>query len=291
MDNVMCRYLSRASRCLGRPVPSYVWNMPSFSSRCGPKPRLQSSLSTPNTEMDSNTVAATSVDDTFNPRFLVVSLGNPAPYGESLHSTGHLALRSLQHQLHRDHNQPQFESERIAKKATQTSRGSKYTLLQCPTLMNISGPWVAKAWKELLAESGAEDANRPMGLVVVHDELEEDMCVVKVRKWERSHRGHNGLKSIMATMQPGGYKDSKWAKISVGIGRPEGRDQTTVADYVLKPWSKYQKETIFQKTGLPVLAALNEIEATWEAERKTGTTEGSGKSPKPTKKGKKQPRL
>ncbi|ROV94081.1 hypothetical protein VMCG_08263 [Cytospora schulzeri] len=231
---------------------------------------------------------ATAEEEIFNPRFLVVSLGNPAPHGESLHSAGHLALQSLQQTLHRQgQNQPSFSSNRIAKKATKASLGDKYTLLQCPTLMNISGPWIARAWKEVLEnhnESQSQDPNRPLGLVIVNDDLEEDMAVVKVLKWSKSHRGHNGLKSIMASMKPTDYQDSKWARISVGIGRPEGRDATTVSNYVLKPWSKYQKELLYEKSAPGVLAALKEIEEAWRSASRKGSSGDAKGQAKKTKK-------
>lgn len=220
-----------------------------------------------------------------DPHFLVVSLGNPPPYGDGLHSAGHHALQSLQKQLQHTHSQPPFSSERIGKKAAQVSRGPKYTLFQCPTLMNISGPWVAKAWKEVLTEKSHSQI--PLGLVIVHDDLEQDMCVVKTRNWETSHRGHNGLKSIMATMRSADYKDSRWAKIRLGIGRPEGRDHDTVSNYVLKPMSKHQKSLFAERAGSPVLAALEEIEAAWIAELRNGATVGAEKKPvKQAKKGK-----
>lgn len=218
---------------------------------------------------------APSEDDSFNPRFLVISLGNPPPHADSLHSAGHIALQSLQQRLNdgaSSHAQPKFASERVAKKATQTSRGPKYTLLQCPTLMNVSGPWVTKAWREVLAESKEQHPDRPLGLVIVHDDLEEDMCVVKVRKWDRSHRGHNGLKSIMAQMRQADHKDCKWAKVSLGIGRPEGRDHDTVSDYVLRPLSKYQRSTLSENSASPILAALHQIEAAWRSETDNDTT-------------------
>lgn len=226
--------------------------------------------------------AETPTEAPFQPHFVVISLGNPPPHAESLHSAGHIALQAIQQQLRSNpnHSQPAFSSERIAKKATQASRGPRYTLLQSPTLMNVSGPWVAKAWREIFAEAKEQHPDRALGLVVVHDDLEEDMCVVKVRKWERSHRGHNGLKSIMATIQQNEFKESKWAKISVGIGRPEGRDHDTVSDYVLRPMSKYQKGILSEKSVSPVLAALDDIEAAWRAEREGGTdTQKPGTKP------------
>lgn len=227
-------------------------------------------------------------EEPFNPRFLVVSLGNPAPYAESLHSAGHLALQSLQQQLHRQgHAQPPFTSDRIAKKATKASLGDKYSLLQCPTLMNISGPWIAKAWKEALAnhtENQGQDPNRPLGLIIVNDDLEEDLAVVKIRKWDKSHRGHNGLKSIMASMRPADYKDSRWARISVGIGRPEGRDAATVSNYVLKPWSKHQRDFLYDNSAPGVFAALKEVEEAWRLEREGGAGRTVKEQPKGTKK-------
>lgn len=274
-------YLNAASRCLGlsspRPVMLYSTFKMSHTRSLGSSP-----LSTASTPKSTSTTATDMTpppppnSDIFSPHFLVISLGNPAPYADSLHSAGHIALQSLQQRL--GHDQPNFASERIAKKATQASRGPKYTLLQCPTLMNVSGPWVAKAWRDILAESTCTSGeqqhpapdrrdSRPLGLVVVHDDLEEDMCIVKVRKWDRSHRGHNGLKSIMALMRQADHSDCKWAKISLGIGRPGGRDHDTVSDYVLKPMSKYQKATLSENSASHILAALHEIEATWRAER------------------------
>lgn len=213
--------------------------------------------------------AETHAEAPFHPHLLVISLGNPPPHRDSLHSAGHIVLQAIQRQLQSD-GQPAFTSERIAKKASQVSRGSRYTLMQCPTLMNVSGPWVAKAWREAVAEAKEQHPDRALGLVVVHDDLESDMGVVKLRKWERSHRGHNGLKSIMGSLQQNEFKESKWAKISVGIGRPEGRDHDTVSDYVLKPLSKYQKDALAEKSVSLVLNALNDIEAVWKHERETG---------------------
>lgn len=248
--------------------------------RCGcweTSKRMCSSLSKTTTtttitlEEDTITMAKDTAT-TFNPHFVVVSLGNPPPIGESLHSAGHVAVQALQRKLRQDLNQPEFASERFGKKAVQASTSSKYTLLQSPTYMNVSGPWVGRAWAEVHSDVTSREPDRPVALVVVHDELEEDMCVVKIRKWERSHRGHNGLKSTQASIQPRNYPRSKLAKISIGIGRPEGRDPNTVSQYVLKPWSKHQKQTLLDNTGGSVLAALHEIEATWKAEREKGVS-------------------
>lgn len=227
---------------------------------------------------------------TFNPRFLVVSLGNPAPHTKTLHSAGHLALQAVQQQLHLRYAQPSFSSERIGKKSAKASAGDKYTLVQCPTLMNVSGPWVAKAWKEMLESHREQDPTRPLGLVVVNDDLEEDLGAIKVQRWDKSHRGHNGLKSIKASVNADHYGDCKWARVSVGIGRPEARDAATVSNYVLKPWTKHQEDVIYGKSGPGVLAALREIEEAWRVEREgpgkaaRAADGGGGGQPKKTKK-------
>ncbi|PSR81776.1 peptidyl-tRNA hydrolase [Coniella lustricola] len=233
-------------------------------------------MSTTSAAASSENLTVDDKDAPFSPHFVVVSLGNPAPYENTYHSAGHIALQSLQSLLQRDAAQPKFSSERLGKKSTQTSRGPRYTLLQCPTLMNVSGTWLSKAWREALEQHRGRYPDTPLGLVVVHDDLEEDHHVVKIRPWQRSHRGHNGLKSIMTTMPapPSGnvQTDPKWAKISLGVGRPANRDPETVADYVLRPLSKFQRESLSEKSGPSLLAALEDVEAAWRSERESGLT-------------------
>ncbi|KAJ9133841.1 Peptidyl-tRNA hydrolase [Pleurostoma richardsiae] len=196
------------------------------------------------------------------PRFLIISLGNPGAYADTLHSAGHIALAALQTQLLGV--QPPFSSQRFAKKATLSSAGPKYSLLQSPTLMNVSGPWVARAYKEVLSDQGLTPGQ--LGLVLVHDDLEEELGVVKIRQWDKSHRGHNGVKSVNASLRKSDYPGVHWARISVGIGRPADRDPSTVSDYVLRPMSKYQKMVLNDKAGPSVLSCLTQLEDQWRRE-------------------------
>ncbi|EFX00688.1 peptidyl-tRNA hydrolase 2 [Grosmannia clavigera kw1407] len=196
-------------------------------------------------------------------RVLVVSLGNPAPYRNTLHSAGHLALEALRREL----QLPPFASRRIGRQAAQVSpvsAASRYTLAQSPTLMNVSGPWVARAWEEVLR--GSSDATGA-GLIVLHDDLEEALGVVKIRPWERSHRGHNGLKSINASLRRSVHPAARWAKLSVGIGRPDTRDRSSVSDYVLRPLDGHEKTVLGSQVGAGVLAAVQAIEASWAAQQ------------------------
>ncbi|KAI1390575.1 peptidyl-tRNA hydrolase [Hypoxylon trugodes] len=196
----------------------------------------------------------------FDPRFLIVSLGNQAPYYECLHSAGHFALVSAQRLI--GASQPPFASERYGRKACLASPSHTYTMVQSPTLMNVSGPWVAKAWKEMLENHQLKPSE--LSLVVVHDDLEEELGHVRIRKWNASHRGHNGIKSINSSLRIGDFPGTHWSRISIGIGRPEARDQASVSDYVLRKMTRYQRDIIDKKAGPGVLNCLHLLQDDWE---------------------------
>ncbi len=190
--------------------------------------------------------------------FLVISLGNPGALSKTLHSTGHLVLEAVQRQLQsrpQTRTQPPFTSTHYGGKSCRASLGPKYLLVQSPTFMNTCGPWVARAWREARAGGLSHEPR----LVLVHDDLEGELGVVKTRKWERSARGHNGVKSVQASLRAG-PETATWARISVGIGRPGERDQTSVSDYVLRPASAHVLSVINDSAVPAVLQALLQLE-------------------------------
>ncbi|KYK57162.1 mitochondrial peptidyl-tRNA hydrolase [Drechmeria coniospora] len=195
----------------------------------------------------------------FNPRFLVVSLGNPLPKYESLHSAGHFALNGLARVV----GQPAFREVVLGRQACLTSRGPKYTLVQSPTLMNVSGPFVARAWQEMVKDSNSAAS---LSLVIVHDELERELGDVKLVSWDRSPRGHNGVKSVKKSLSQGRYPLSPFARIAVGIGRPEQRDAATVSRYVLDKISEEQRRVLEEVAPADVAERLVELEAEWRSE-------------------------
>ncbi|KZL85816.1 pth1 family peptidyl-trna hydrolase [Colletotrichum incanum] len=184
------------------------------------------------------------------PRFLLISLGNPEPYYNTLHSAGHHALNHLQKLL--GPSQPAFHRGRFGGSSCLASIGPKYAMIQSPAIMNVSGKWVAKAWKESL---GARDP-ADLSLILVHDDLEEELGFVKTRKWKSSHRGHNGVKSVNACLRQSDYPGSEWARICIGIGRPEEREKATVSNYVLKPMSRHQWSALEANAGPRALECL-----------------------------------
>ncbi|TVY42644.1 Peptidyl-tRNA hydrolase [Lachnellula occidentalis] len=193
----------------------------SLTTKKSRKQRKNSPTPTQNDDQVAITSIPISLPEMATPlRLLVCSIGNPAPYTNTLHSAGHSVLTSLAASL----SYPSFQKSRDYGNGL-ISQGSEYTLWQSRSMMNISGAGVSAAWRTFQKHSNGEQ----VGLVVVHDELELGMGEVKVKDGGASAKGHNGLKDIARYM-----KGQKWARIGVGIGRPESREPGVVAGYVLR---------------------------------------------------------
>ncbi|KAF4978422.1 hypothetical protein FZEAL_5186 [Fusarium zealandicum] len=194
----------------------------------------------------------------YKTRFLVISLGNPLPKYQSLHSAGHFVLNRLPEVL----QQPEFRAETLGNQTCLVSRGPNYTLVQSPTLMNVSGGFVARAWKEMVKPEKLS----LQGLVVVHDELERNLGTVHLTPWQRSHKGHNGIRSIKGSLSQDKYPTSPFVRIAVGIGRPSQRDSETVSQYVLDRISDEQRRILEEDTPSLVAEKLVEVERLWKIE-------------------------
>lgn len=193
----------------------------------------------------------------FKPRFLVVSLGNPPPGHQSYHSTGHVVLSAAQQLL--GSAQPDFTTLRLGKKSTQTSAGSKYIMVKSPTLMNQTGPWLAKAYKEILAREDLLPSE--LGVVIVHDDLEHTFGTVSMFSWNKSPQGHNGVKSVQDSLSRR-TTEAPWVRVAVGIGRPVARDAASVSAYVMRSFSTRERGTMDGKAE-GVLETLEELEGEW----------------------------
>ncbi|KAI1736613.1 peptidyl-tRNA hydrolase [Xylaria scruposa] len=196
----------------------------------------------------------------FSPRFLVVSLGNQAPYYDCLHSAGHFALAAAQKAL--APSQPPFRSERYGKKSCLVSSAPTYTFVQSPTMMNVCGPWVLAAYRETLQQHALQPSE--LALVLVHDELEAAFGAVRTRAWETSHRGQNGVKSAKKSLDALDYPRGHWARISVGIGRPVERTPDVVSGHVLRKMTSHEKREIDTKVAPQVIKCLRELRDKWE---------------------------
>ncbi|ORY09926.1 peptidyl-tRNA hydrolase-domain-containing protein [Clohesyomyces aquaticus] len=200
---------------------------------------------------------------------LVCSLGNPgSTYANTLHSAGHYILSHIremrlyygwQSGLSGLVARPKsdmfhsFSPIRGYQRTGDTSAPAEnFVLWQSTTLMNVCGKSVQKAWdgfRREMAGNGVEPR-----LVIVHDELESKLGAVSVRDGMSSARGHNGVKSVQASLSKG----VKFWRIGVGIGRPESRDPSVVAKYVLRKFT-YNEEKALRYAASEVLERIREI--------------------------------
>lgn len=103
-------------------------------------------------------------------------------------------------------------------------------------------------------------------LVIVHDELEKALGDVRLTAWDRSPRGHNGIKSVKKSLSQNTYPQSPFARIAIGIGRPAERDAATVSRYVLDRISAEQRNVLEQVVPWHVAKRLVELEDEWRRE-------------------------
>lgn len=151
---------------------------------------------------------------------LIVGLGNPGrQYEKTRHNAGFLFLDGL---VSEANSSWAVESRFDGLLAHLDVAGSKVVLLKPATFMNRSGQAVGKIarYYKLASEE----------ILVVHDELDFDVGVIKLKK-DGGHAGHNGLRDIIVHLA-----SKNFYRLRVGIGRPPVG--MAVADFVLSPPSK-----------------------------------------------------
>ncbi len=163
---------------------------------------------------------------------LIVGLGNPGQqYEKTRHNAGFLFLDTLAQELgcawsNQSRFQGLFAEGSIA--------GGKVMLLKPDTFMNRSGQSVGKITRYYKLH--------PEEILVVHDELDFNPGVVKLKK-DGGHAGHNGLRDIIAHL---GSKE--FYRLRIGIGRPAAGK--VVADFVLSSPSRPEWEMLLNAFDL-----------------------------------------
>jgi PTH1 family peptidyl-tRNA hydrolase len=146
----------------------------------------------------------------------IIGLGNPGlSYARNRHSIGFRIVDALADTFHAS-----WQSGDLMEHTTVAIEGPHTMYLIKPqTFMNNSGrvlPW--------LTQKGI----KPDQILVFHDELEKPFGKL-VRKFGGSHKGHNGLKSIISVI------GADFWRLGLGIGRPA--DKNAVSEYVLSNFS------------------------------------------------------
>lgn len=146
----------------------------------------------------------------------IIGLGNPgAKYYHHRHTIGFRVLDVLA-----DRYSGTFRTQGNAEIAEINIDGRAIMLIKPQTYMNTSG-----AVLPALLKRGIKADE----LLVVHDEIELPFGTTKY-KFDGSHKGHNGLKSIME------YIGKGFHRVRFGVGRPDDKDH--VPHYVLSNFSE-----------------------------------------------------
>jgi len=170
-------------------------------------------------------------------RWLVIGLGNPGPtYEKTRHNIGQLVIDQLS------------ETNKFSKHKS----GLDISEVKCADQILV----LAKS-RGYMNESGGPTKSladfykvSPNQIIVIHDELDLPFDNLRI-KYGGGDNGHNGLKSISASLN-----SSEYFRIRMGIGRPIGEQDP--ADFVLKPFSKEEKVNLgdFLNQGVGAIKAL-----------------------------------
>lgn len=178
-------------------------------------------------------------------RFLIASLGNPGDLRNTRHSAGHILLSALALSM-------QAAVPKRQGTVFTSSFSPQYSFFQCPTLMNVSGPAIVKAYQRFVHEQMAEEQNTTVGLFVLHDDLDTKLGQLSVRRGQASARGQKGIKSVLTSITGAASLRGKgidMVRVGIGIGRPAGRTMDEVVPYVMAKVSHEEREAIEECVG------------------------------------------
>ncbi|MGR8935680.1 MAG: aminoacyl-tRNA hydrolase [Gammaproteobacteria bacterium] len=158
---------------------------------------------------------------------LIVGLGNPGQqYCETRHNVGFWFLEELAFR----HGVGWVDDSRFVGKIAEIRfDGVRALLLKPQTFMNRSGQSVGNLLRYYKIA--------PEETVVVHDELDLPLGIVKLKK-SGGHAGHNGVRDIIAQLG-----SNEFYRLRVGVGRPPSGQ--SVVNYVLSAPSREDREIIF----------------------------------------------
>jgi PTH1 family peptidyl-tRNA hydrolase len=171
-------------------------------------------------------------------RFLVIGLGNPGPrYAGNRHNAGFLVVDLLAQRLGGRFKAHKSRADVLEARVA----GVPVVLVEPRSFMNESGGPVVSVARFYKVP--------PERLVVVHDELDLPYGTLRLKRGG-GDGGHNGLRSITASLGTGDY-----LRVRFGIGRPPGRQDP--ADFVLRDFSALERKDL----GYHLESAADAVEA------------------------------
>ncbi|HXO16918.1 MAG TPA: aminoacyl-tRNA hydrolase [Candidatus Dormibacteraeota bacterium] len=151
---------------------------------------------------------------------LVVGLGNPgAEYAATRHNVGFMVIDEVAQR----HGVTRWKKKDGAQQANDAARS--VVLIKPVTFMNLSGTpaRLISSWYR----------TTPSGVLVVSDDMDLPFGKLRMRP-SGGHGGHNGLRSIIATI------GEDFPRIRVGLGRPEYDG----VDHVLGPFRGDERDAL-----------------------------------------------
>jgi PTH1 family peptidyl-tRNA hydrolase len=150
---------------------------------------------------------------------LVAGLGNPGrEHASDRHNAGWMVVDELA----RRHS-GSFRAKFSGRLAETRIGDARVALLRPETYMNESGRSIGAAARFFKAA--------PEDVLVVHDDVDLPVGRLQARLGG-GLAGHNGLRSISDALGT-----AEFARLRIGVGRPERGDPRPVADYVLSPFA------------------------------------------------------
>jgi peptidyl-tRNA hydrolase, PTH1 family len=172
--------------------------------------------------------------------WLIVGLGNPGSrYANTPHNVGFLV------------------ADELARRWELAKPKKKFAGLVTEGRTWPGGPRVALLWPQTYMNEAGRSAGPARGaykveldhVVAIHDEIDLPFGDVRMRVGG-GLAGHNGLKSLKA-----GFGSGDFARVRIGVGRPDTTDPEIVSAHVLGSWRQSTDEV----RGL-VAAAADEVE-------------------------------
>lgn len=180
---------------------------------------------------------------------IVASLGNPGPrYKLTRHNAGHIVLNSVRQKL------------QLGQTIVKPIQGGTLTRFDnCPSMMfmeschymNLSGRPIRGVYKWY--DKHYANTSRDRKLLVFHDELDLPLGTIAYKQPSRATNGHNGLKHIV------NQTDEHFARIRIGIGRPDSRAKGDVANYVLAEFTPTELQVIQEDAANQVVDYLYKV--------------------------------
>ena len=162
--------------------------------------------------------------------WLIVGLGNPgAQYARTPHNVGFLVAEALIARWELGKPKKAFAGLYADGRVVgPTHPGPRVGVLAPQTFMNESGRSAGPARGALKVELDH--------VIAVHDELDLKFGDIRTRMGG-GLAGHNGLKSLKA-----GFGSPDFARVRIGVGRPDTTDPEIVSSYVLGRWRQTPAE-------------------------------------------------